>query len=98
LYLAGLKDLSNGELEGYTMSAPMTKDLVMRALFRATSIKRPATGLVLPSDRGSQDCARNYQRLLKQFGMISSMNRKGGCVAIFGRHHFALISLILMSF
>ena len=98
LYLAGLKDLFNGELEGYRLSQRMTKDLVMRALFRATSTKRPAKGLVLHSDRVSQYCAHNYQKLPKQFGMISSMSRKGGCAAIFGLHDFALISLIFMSF
>ena len=79
LYLAGLKDLFNGELEGYTMSQPMTKDMVMRALFRATSTKRPAKGLVLHSDRVSQYCVHDCQKMLKQFGMISSMSRKGDC-------------------
>jgi putative transposase len=80
------------------MSQPMTKDIGMRALFRATSTKRPAKGLVLHSDRVSQYCAHDYQKMLKQFGMISSMSREGGCLAILGLHHFALILLIFMSF
>jgi putative transposase len=79
LYLAGLKDLFNGELVGYAMSERMTKNLVMQALFRATSAKRPARGLVHHSDRGSQYCSDNYQKLLKQFGMAASMSRKGDC-------------------
>ena len=29
--------------------------------------------------RGSQYCAHDYQKLLKQFGMIPSMSRKGNC-------------------
>ena len=29
------------------------------------------------SDRGSQYCSREYQRLLRQFGMRVSMSRKG---------------------
>lgn len=79
LYLAGLKDLFNGELVGYAMSERMTKNLVMQALFRAVSAKRPAKGLILHSDRGSQYCAHDYQKLLGQFGMIASMSRKGDC-------------------
>jgi len=39
LYLAGIKDLFNGELVGYAMSERMTKKLVIQALFRATASK-----------------------------------------------------------
>ena len=73
LYRAGLKDLFNGELVGYAMSERMTKNLVMQALFRGVSTKRPAKGLILHSDRGSQYCAHDYQKLLGQFGMTASM-------------------------
>ena len=79
LYLAGIKELFNGELVGYSMSERMTKDLVIQALFRATARKRPPIGLILHSDRGSQYCAHDYQNLLKQFGMTASMSRKGDC-------------------
>ncbi|MGF6921668.1 transposase InsO family protein [Paraburkholderia sp. 40] len=37
LYLAGHKDLFSGEVVGYAMSERMTKQLVMRALFRAVA-------------------------------------------------------------
>lgn len=79
LYLAGLKDLFNGELVGYAMSKRMTKHLVMQALFRASGTKRPAAGLIHHSDRGSQYCAQEYRGLLAQFGMTASMSRKGDC-------------------
>lgn len=79
LYLAGLKDLFNGELVGYAMSERMTKNLVMQALFRGVSARRPVKGLILHSDRGSQYCAHDYQKLLGQFGMTASMSRKGDC-------------------
>jgi putative transposase len=79
LYLAGLKDLFNGEIVGYAMSERMTKNLVMQALFRAKSTKRPTKGLILHSDRGSQYCSYDYQKLTKQFGMVPSMSRKGDC-------------------
>jgi putative transposase len=79
LYLAGIKDLFNGELVGYAMDARMTQNLVMQALFRAVAAKRPGKGLIHHSDRGSQYCAQAYQKLLRQFGMQVSMSRKGNC-------------------
>jgi len=79
LYLAGIKDLFNGELVGYAMDARMTQNLVMQALFRAVAAKRPGKELIHHSDRGSQYCAQAYQRLLRQFGMQVSMSRKGNC-------------------
>lgn len=79
LYLAGIKDLWNKEIVGYAISHRMTQDLVGRALFRAIVARRPQAGLIHHSDRGSQYCSRNYQKLLKQFGIIASMSRKGNC-------------------
>ncbi len=79
LYLAGVKDLFNGELVGYALDSRMTQSLVMQALFRAVAAKRPGKGLIHHSDRGSQYCAHAYQKLLRQFGMQASMSRKGNC-------------------
>lgn len=79
LYLAGHKDLCTREIVGYAMSPRMTKNLVSQSLFRAVSAKRPASGLVHHSDRGSQYCSHEYRKLLDQFGMQSSMSGKGNC-------------------
>lgn len=79
LYLAGIKDLFNGELVGYAMSERMTHTLVMQALFGAVALKRPPAGLILHSDSGSQYCSHDYRDLAKQFGMTMSMSRKGDC-------------------
>jgi len=79
LYLAGIKDLFNGELVGYALDARMTQQLVMQALFRAVAAKRPGKGLLHHSDRGSQYCSHGYQKLLRQFGMQASMSGKGNC-------------------
>lgn len=51
LYLAGVKDLFNGELVGYAMNHKMTRHLVIQALFRATASKHPDKGLIAHSDR-----------------------------------------------
>ncbi len=61
------------------MGSRITKNLVSQSLFRAVAAKRPAKGLIHHSDRGSQYCAHEYRKLLDQFGMTSSMSRKGNC-------------------
>jgi putative transposase len=79
LYLAGHKDLFNGEIVGYAMGERITKNLVSQSLFRAVAAKRPAEGLIHHSDRGSQYCSYEYRELLGQFEMKASMSRKGNC-------------------
>jgi putative transposase len=79
LYLAGHKDLFNGEIVGYAMGERITKNLVSQSLFRAVAAKRPAQGLIHHSDRGSQYCSYEYRGLLGQFEMKASMSRKGNC-------------------
>ena len=49
LYLAGIKDLFNGELVGYAMSERMATSLIIQALYRATDRKLPEKGLILHS-------------------------------------------------
>lgn len=79
LYLAGHKDLWNGELVGHAMGERITKNLVSQSLFRAVAAKRPPEGLIHHSDRGSQYCSYEYRELLGQFEMKASMSRKGNC-------------------
>lgn len=79
LYLAGVKDVFNGEVVGYAMAEHMATALVTQALFRAIACRRPPPGLLHHSDRGSQYCSHDYQAVLKQFGMRTSMSRKGNC-------------------
>ena len=78
-YLAGIKDLHTCEGVGHAMGARMTTDVVRRALVQAVGAKRPGPGLIHHSARGSQDCAQDYQGLLRAFGMHASMSRRGNC-------------------
>ena len=57
----------------------MTKQLVTDAVLMAIWKRKPAPGLIFHSDRGSQYCSNNFQRLLKTHGILSSMSRKGDC-------------------
>lgn len=79
LYLAALKDVFTCEIVGYAMGERMTTELVSRALWRAVQQYRPLSGLIHHTDRGSQYCAQAYRDLLEQFGLHSSMSRKGNC-------------------
>lgn len=79
LYVAAIKDLFASEIVGRAFGARMTTDLVVRALEQAVAARRPAAGLVHHSDRGSQYCSDEYQRLLESCGMRVSMSRKGNC-------------------
>jgi transposase InsO family protein len=79
LYLAGHKDLFTGEIVGYALGNRITKHLVSQSLFRSVAAKRPGSGLIHHSDRGSQYCAHDYRRLMDQFTMRASMSRKGDC-------------------
>ncbi len=79
LYLSGVNDVFTCEIVGYAMSKRMTQELTGKALFRAAQKKRPAAGLIHHSDRGSQYCAQDFRKPLKQFKMKASMSRKGNC-------------------
>jgi transposase InsO family protein len=61
------------------MGPRITKNLVSQSLFRAVETKRPESGLIHHSDRGSQYCSSDYVKLLEQFNMRASMSRKGNC-------------------
>ena len=44
-----------------------------------SSQERPAAGLIIHTDQGSQYCCESYQELLKQKGFKISMSRRGNC-------------------
>ena len=79
LYLAGHKDLFNSEIVGYAMGERLTRNLVSQSLLKAVAVKRPAGGLIHHSDRGSQYCAYEYQRMLSHFNLRASMSGTGNC-------------------
>ena len=79
LYVAGVMDLCGQKMVGLSMGERMTKELVITALESAyMRVGRPR-GVLIHSDRGSQYCSKDYQNLLKRYGFICSMSRKGNC-------------------
>lgn len=79
LYLAVILDLFSRKVVGWSMSVTMTADLVCRALVMAIGVRQPLIGLIIHTDRGSQYASHDYQRLLKRYGLIGSVSRKGNC-------------------
>ena len=79
LYLAEVKYLYTCEIVGRAMDNRMTQTLVMDALTAAYWKKKPVSGLMHRSDRGSQYCSAAYRALQASYGMQTSMSRKGNC-------------------
>ena len=79
LYLAVVLDLCSRAVVGWSMAEHMRAELVNQALSMAICQRRPAAGLIMHTDRGSQYGAESYRQLLTQHGVQPSMSRKGNC-------------------
>lgn len=79
LFLAAVLDLYARVIVGWAISAVNDRHLVLRALDAALHHRGPCAGLLHHSDQGSPYASDDYQRLLKQRGIRSSMSRKGNC-------------------
>lgn len=79
MYLAVVMDLYSRRIIGWHISDRMKRDLALEALQMAITLRKPTTGLVHHSDRGSQYTSNEYQMLLKQNDIQSSMSGKGNC-------------------
>lgn len=79
LYLAIVLDLYSRRIVGWAVSDRLKKDLALNALRKAIALRNPPAGLIHHSDRGSQYCSYDYQRLLKYHHMVPSMSGKGNC-------------------
>ena len=79
MYLAVIIDLYSRLVVGWAMSERMTTQLVIDALHTALWRRKMPSGVIVHSDRGSQYCAKDYQRLLRHHGLLCSMSGKGNC-------------------
>jgi putative transposase len=77
LYLATELDLCSHRIVGWSMGNRLTRHLVLDALEMAAGRRRPGPGLIHHSDRGVQYACGDFQKLLKRYGMVPSMSRKG---------------------
>jgi putative transposase len=79
LYLAVILDLCSRFAVGWALSERITDALTLGALDMALARRRPLSGLLHHSDRGSQYASGGYQRVLAQHGIVCSMSRRGNC-------------------
>lgn len=79
VYLSVIIDLFSRRVVGWAIGNRMKQDLALRALTMAIALRHPPPGCIHHTDRGSQYCAHNYQKLLRQHGFMVSMSGKGNC-------------------
>jgi len=79
MYLAVVIDLYSRAVIGWSMQSRMTRQLVCDALMMALWRRGFPKGVLFHSDRGSQYCSNDYQVMLKGYGLLCSMSRKGNC-------------------
>ena len=79
LYLACVMDLASRRVVGWSMSERITADLVCQAPKSAYWQRKPAAGLIMHSDRGSQYASASHRQLIKDYRMIQSMSRRANC-------------------
>lgn len=72
-------DLYSRRVIGWAVSNRLKKDLAIRALQMAINLRRPPKGCIHHTDRGSQYCAHEYQKILRQHDFQVSMSGKGNC-------------------
>ena len=80
IYLSPIIDLFNGEVISYEISKHPTYQLINNMLNKAFDKHFDLTALVFHSDQGWHYQMREYQKKLKDKGIIQSMSRKGNCL------------------
>jgi len=79
LYLAVIIDLYSRRVVGWAVSNRMKRDLAIRALEMAINLRRPPPNCIHHTDRGSQYCSHDYQKILRRHKFKVSMSGKGNC-------------------
>jgi transposase InsO family protein len=79
LYLAVILDLFSRRIVGWAMDQTIDRTLVLSALNMALLGRKPGSDLLCHSDRGSQYASDDYQKRLKEVGIVCSMSRRGNC-------------------
>jgi len=79
LYLVVIIDLFSRQVVGWGMSDRLTSGFVVKALYQAIGRRHPGSGCIFHSDRGIQYASADFRDVLKAYGFIQSMSRKGNC-------------------
>lgn len=79
LYLAVILDLHSRKVIGWAFGVRINAKLVCDALKSALRSRGYPTGVIIHTDRGSQYCSKDYQKLIKEYQLKCSMSGKGNC-------------------
>ena len=79
LYLAVVIDLYSRKVIGWSMDKRIKAALVCDALKMALHNRNYPKGVVMHTDRGSQYCSKDYQKLFRKHELLCSMSCKGNC-------------------
>jgi transposase InsO family protein len=81
LFLAVVIDLFSRQVVGWSLREDMTRDIVIDALRMAWFKRHPdkQAGLIFHGDRESQYASHAFRNVLCEYGITSSMSRKGNC-------------------
>ena len=81
LFLAVVIDLFSRQVVGWSLRDDMTSNIVIDALRTAWFKRHPGkqAGVLLNSDRGSQYASGAFRGVLQEYGITSSMSRRGNC-------------------
>ena len=77
VFLAVLLDAWSRKVVGYALSRYLDARLTLAALDAAVASRRPGSGLIHHSDRGTQYAAKQYRERLETLGILGSMARTG---------------------
>ena len=85
--MAVIPDLHSWRVIGWAVSNHKKRDLVIRVAIRvairalkmAAALRQPPKGCIHHTDRGSQYCSHDYQKLLRKHEFQVSMSGKGNC-------------------
>ena len=78
-YLCAFIDLCSRRIVGWSMSRKIDTGLAIAAFNQAVALRRPTSGLIVHSDRGSQFASNAFRKRLDDCQFLQSMSRKGNC-------------------
>src|SRR6056297_1011617 len=76
---SSVRDLFSRQIVGWSMQSRMQADLVLKALVMAVWKRKPAPGLLIHSDQGSQYTGHEWQKFIDDHKLECSMSRRGNC-------------------
>ena len=79
MYVSAVMDIQTRKIIGLSIKDRLLQELTTDALMQAVKRERPEKGLIHHSDRGKQYASYAYKELLNQYGLQSSMSRRGNC-------------------